>query len=315
MILFEPISPRHRVREEQLGQFCSGHRSHGTTSQPGRHPRRQNAAAATTDPPALCDRSHVCLPSLAVFTLGGLIAGVVAAFIVGISKTGLPGSALAAIPLIAVVVEGRMIPGATLPLLIVADLFAVAWYRRHTRWDVLRGLAPWLGVGFLAGIGFFIVVGAATKQLERAIGVILVVIVLLQLWRMYRDVAPRTGVGTAAGFGTAGGFTTFVANAAGPVLNTHLAGLRLDKSELLGSAAWLYFVLNVAKIPFYLALGSWFEGGPFFTVESLAWNLVLVPAIVAGVFTGRYVYRRIPQRRFLLAVLLLSVAGALALVF
>jgi uncharacterized membrane protein YfcA len=99
------------------------------------------------------------------------------------------------------------------------------------------------------------------------------------------------------------------------VINTHLASLRLPKGEVLGTAAWLYFLVNLSKIPFYTALGLWSDGGAFFTTESLAWDAVLVPAIVGGVFVGRFVYRRIPQKEFLIAVLLLSAIGALVLVF
>jgi hypothetical protein len=40
-----------------------------------------------------------------------------------------------------------------------------------------------------------------------------------------------------------------------------------------------------------------------------------VPAIVAGVFVGRTVNRRIPQKEFLVAVLALSAIGAFVLVF
>lgn len=250
-----------------------------------------------------------------MFTPGGLILGAIAAFVIGISKTGLPGSGLAALPLLALVVEGRLIPGATLPLLIVADLFATTWYRRHARWDVLRSLWPWLAVGFALGIGFFVTVGSATRLLERSIGVILVVIISIQLWRTLTNRPSHlTGTG-AAGYGTAGGFTTFVANAAGPVINSYLASQRFPKGEVVGTAAWLFFTVNVAKIPFYLALGRWSEGGAFFTAESLAWDTVLVPAIVGGVFVGRAVYRRIPQREFLVAVLALSGLGSLVLVF
>lgn len=249
-----------------------------------------------------------------MLTTGGLVAGATAAFIVGLSKTGLPGVSLAAIPLIALVVEGRLIPGATLPLLIVADLFAIYWYRRFARWDLLRGLTPSIGVGFVLGMAFFIVIGAATRQLERSIGIILLVVVLLQMWHMIREATPNLGRWAIAGFGAAGGFTTFVANAAGPVINTYLAALRLPKSELLGTAAWLYFVVNLAKIPFYVAIGAWSEGGVFFTAESLLWNLTLVPAIVLGVAVGRQIYHRIPQRQFLFAVLALSAIGSLVLV-
>ncbi len=250
-----------------------------------------------------------------MFTAGGLIAGAIAAFFIGISKTGIPGTGILAVPLLALVVGGRMIPGVMLPLLIVADFFALAWYRRHARWDLLRPLGVWLAVGFAIGITFFVAVGSASGAVERTIGVIVLVIVLLQLWRMWRqtEARPLGPVGTAT-YGTAGGFTTFVANAAGPIINTYLAGLRLHKSELLGTAAWLYFVVNVAKIPFYLGLQVWSDGGAFFTLEGLAFGAAMVPAVVIGVLTGRQIYRRIPQGAFLVAILVLSAAGALNLV-
>lgn len=249
-----------------------------------------------------------------MFTAGGLLIGAVAAFLAGISKTGLPGAALVSIPLIALVIDGRQIPGATLPILIVADLFAIAWYRSHTRWDVLRPLTIWLGVGFAIGIAFFASIGGAGRTLERAIGVMVLVIVIVQLWRMFAEEEPRAGVVATAAYGATGGFTTFVANAAGPVINTYLATLRLPKSEFLGTSAWLYFAVNLSKIPFYIALGLWSAGGSFFTLETLVWDAALVPAVVAGAFTGRILYERIPQRSFLIAILVLSGAGALALV-
>ena len=249
-----------------------------------------------------------------MFTAGGLIAGAIAALFIGVAKTGLPGSGLVAIPLIALVVDGRLIPGATLPLLLAADLFAVAWYRRHTRWDLLRPLGVFIGVGYAVGIAFFVSLGSATEELERSIGLILLVIIVLQLWRTYRSGQPLEGRAAAFAYGTSGGFTTFVANAAGPVINTYLASLRLPKEEFLGTTAWLYFVVNLSKIPFYVALGAWTDGGSFFTDETLAWNGLLIPAVVAGVYAGRAVYSRVPQRAFLLAVLGLSAAGALVLV-
>lgn len=249
-----------------------------------------------------------------VFTLAGLAAGAVAALFIGVAKTGLPGAGLVSIPLIALVVDGRLIPGAALPLLIVADLFAVAWYRSHTRWDLLRPLAGAIGVGYLGGIAFFVMLGTATQLLERWIGVILLFVILVQLIRALRVAQPGASSLAKIGYGVTGGFTTFVANAAGPVINTYLASVKLPKEQFLGTAAWLYFVVNLSKIPFYLALGAWSAGGDFFTWQSLLWDLSLVPAIFVGVFVGRAMYQRIPQRGFLLAVLGLSAAGALILV-
>ena len=132
---------------------------------------------------------------------------------------------------------------------------------------------------------------------------------------MWRGTPQRPAtVTTAAIYGTTGGFTTFVANAAGPIINTYLVGLGLPKHQLIGTTAWLYFMVNLSKVPFYLALGEWSSGGRFFTGESLLFDLAVVPAVVAGVYSGRAVFHRIPQRAFLIVVLVLSAGGALKLV-
>ncbi len=249
-----------------------------------------------------------------MFSVTSLIVAAVAAAIIGLAKTGLPGGGIVAIPMFATVLEGRLLPGAVLPLLIVADLFAVSWYRQHTRWDLLRPLAGWVALGFAGGISFFAAVGAATKSLSFAIGLMVLIVVALQLVRMIRRTPPSPATtGTAVVYGTSGGFTTFVSNAAGPLMNTYLAGLGLTKHELIGTSAWFYFVVNVAKIPCYIALGVWVTGGPFFTRDSLVFDAVLVPAIVVGVLGGRWLFSRIPQRAFLLSVLLFSAAGAVKL--
>lgn len=249
-----------------------------------------------------------------MFTVSALLAGAVAAYIVGLSKTGVPGGGLLAIPLFAIVFEGRLITGATLPVLLFADLFAIAWYRQHARWDLLKPLAVWVGLGYALGIMFFVAVGAATRSLELVIGSIVLVIVMIQAWRLWRGtpIRPATTL-TAAIYGTPGGFTTFVANAAGPVINTYMISLGLPKHQMVGTAAWLYFVVNATKIPFFVALGRWTDGGPFFTSDSLLFGLAVAPAVVAGVYSGRAVFHRIPQRTFLIVVLTLSAGGALKL--
>lgn len=246
-----------------------------------------------------------------VFTAEAMIAGAVAAYIIGFSKTALPGSALLAVPLFATVFEGRLIAGGTLPVLIFADVFAVSWYRHHTQWHVLRPLAVWIGVGYVLGIAFFVGVGSASRPVEIAIGAIVLFIVALQVWRLWRGNPARPATtATAATYGTTGGFTTFVANAAGPVINTYLVGVGLPKAQMVGTSAWLYLVVNLTKIPLYLMIGAWIGGGSFFTADSLAYDAMVLPGVVAGVFTGKAMFHRIPQRAFLALVLLLSAAGA-----
>ena len=141
------------------------------------------------------------------------------------------------------------------------------------------------------------------------IGVIVLSMVAIQVFRSVRRAAAADAtVVAAAGYGTAGGFTTFVSNTAGPIMNTYLVRLGLDKHEMIGTSAWFYFVVNVTKVPIYLALGAWSAGGHFFTGESLAFDLTLVPMVVIGAYGGRRLFPHLPQQLFL-GIVLVAVGG------
>ena len=76
----------------------------------------------------------------------------VAAVSIGIAKTGVPGFGIFAVPLFALLVGDAVgSAGWLLPLLIVADLFAVAYHRRHAQVGRLVELIPWVLVGMVLG--------------------------------------------------------------------------------------------------------------------------------------------------------------------
>lgn len=234
--------------------------------------------------------------------------GTMAAIIVGLSKTALPGAGLIATPLFALVAAGRGITGTTLPILLIADLFAVGWYRQHADWNVLKPLVAPVVAGFAAGLVFFVAVGNDVRLIEVTIAIIVLFVVGLQAVRMVRKRPPRRATpSTAIAYGTVGGFTTFVSNTAGPIMNTYLVGLGMQRETQIGTSAWFYFAVNAAKIPCFLALGG------FFTADSLRYDLALVPAVVFGAIAGRHITRRFTDAAFQYIVLLLSAAGGLKL--
>ena len=132
-----------------------------------------------------------------MFTLAALTVGAFAAWLVGVSKTALPGAAIIATPLLATVVHGREIAGTTLPILLTADLFAIVWYRQDACWDLLRPLFTPVVVGFALGACFFISVGTATRPLDVTIGVIVLSMVVIQVVRSVRRTAARGADGRA----------------------------------------------------------------------------------------------------------------------
>ena len=248
------------------------------------------------------------------FSIGDLVLGALAAITIGLGKTAIPGAGMLAVPLVANVFDGRPTVGATLIILVTADLFAVRWYREHTRWDVLRAMVPWIAIGYVAGAWFFIAIGSGGRTLDVTMGAIILVMVLIQAVRMLRRSAARPpSTGAAAFYGSTGGFATFVSNNAGPIMNAHLLRLGLDKSELVGTSAWFYFGVNVVKFPIYAALGWWTAGGGFFTGDAGRFAVLMMPVVVAAVLVGRRLFHVVPTQLFVAIVLVLAAAASVKL--
>lgn len=250
-----------------------------------------------------------------VFTTSHILLGLAAAIIIGLSKTAVPGGGLLATPILAMVVSGRLIAGTTVPLLLVADVIAVYWFGRNARRDVLLPIARSVALGFVAGTLFYVFVGAAGRSFDVVLGVTILVLVALQLLRFVRKspaVDPSPAITNVVG--VTGGFTTFVANAAGPVINTYFVGIGLQKDELIATSAWFYFGVNATKVPVYVGIQTWASGGKFFTANSLRYDLLLAPIVIVAMFVGRWLLHRIAQRTFTIAVLVLAAIASTKLI-
>jgi len=234
-----------------------------------------------------------------------------AACLFGFAKTAVGGVAGLAIALFAIVLPARESTGAVLTLLLVGDLVAVRLYRHHADWAMLLRLLPSVIPGLALGAWF---VAVADQSLMRGcIGAALLAMALLQLWSRRRAGRPerppgrvRTLAGKATPFsvGVIAGFATMTANAAGPVMTMYLLMAGLPVLGLLGTGAWFFLLVNLAKVPFSAGL-ELIDGA------TLLLDLALVPPLLAGAAIGARVANKIPRRRFEDITLALTVvAGA-----
>jgi uncharacterized membrane protein YfcA len=243
------------------------------------------------------------------FAWDGWTVLAVAAFLIGASKTGFPGVGILAILLTARVIPARLSTGLILPMLVVGDIFAVAYYRRHAVWKHLVKLIPFAALGIVLG---WLALGQVKvdQQLRIFIAVVILVMLALNWWRNRRggDVPIPTGWWFPVCMGLIAGVTTMMANAAGPVMIIYLLAMRLPKTEFLGTGAWYYLILNWFKVPFSGNLGliNW---------ESLQFNLVLLPLIAAGALAGIWLVKYVPEKTFGTIVQVLAVVAAAALLF
>ncbi len=247
------------------------------------------------------------------WALGGL-----AALLIGFSKTGLPSVGILAVLLMALVFQGRAAVGTTVVLLIVADLFAVAWYRRYTRWDKLWQLLPWVASGMLIGTVTLLLVGEDVRgrdQLNAWIGWLVLAMLGVHLVRLrWRAQFQPTSLSALIVTGSAAGFATTVSNAASPVMSIYMTSLGLPKHEFMGTTAWYFLMFNVAKLPLYFLVTMIVPQRPLFTADGLIFDLVVSPAVLLGVWLGRWALPRLRQQLFDALVLGLSAATALILI-
>ncbi|PZA08113.1 MULTISPECIES: sulfite exporter TauE/SafE family protein [unclassified Meiothermus] len=246
---------------------------------------------------------------------------VLAALIVGASKSGVPGGGILAVALFAQIFPARESTGALLPVLIVGDLLAVTLLRQHVNWPRLWRLFPWTAAGILLGVGVLAVIDDA--ELRGVIGGLIVAMTVYQLAQRFRDRPPLVGVRRYAvptgnlpsaswvftlGMGLSAGVTTMVANAAGPFTTLYLLAMRLDKLEFVGTTAWFFLAVNLFKLPFAVGLGliSW---------QTLQVDLLLAPAVGVGALWGRWMLRQMDQALFERLVLGLALLGGLRLLF
>jgi uncharacterized membrane protein YfcA len=245
------------------------------------------------------------MPSLTTAQWALAVAGALG---MGISKAGFPGMSLVHVVVFALVFGARNSTGIILPMLIAADILAVRAFQQHAQWIYIRRMLPATVVGIVVG---FVLMGRLNEAaFAPLIGVIVLALTLMQIGRMAKpDLLADVPHSHAFAWtmGLLAGITTMIANAAGPVITLYALSVSLPKFELVGTVAWFFFIVNLVKVPFSVWLGliRW---------DTLTLNLILVPAVFAGVAIGRWLTHKVPQRLFDGLLLAFAFVAALRLV-
>lgn len=229
---------------------------------------------------------------------------VLSALCVGMSKTGVQGIMLMIVPLLAMAFGAKESTGIILPMLCMADIMAVAYYKRIADWKIVAKLLPTAILGFFLAIGVDSLVPYG--QFRQLMGWTLMLALVVMIWNEIFGKENRwmKKWWYAAIFGLMGGFTTMIGNAAGPVMSVYLLTMRKEKMEYIGINAWFFLVVNLLKIP--LQAFVWNN----ITWNSLQLNLLMLPIIGVGAVIGVSIVKQLPEkvfRRFIQVVTILSV--------
>ncbi|UCS92559.1 sulfite exporter TauE/SafE family protein [Echinicola marina] len=236
------------------------------------------------------------------------ILSFLAAFVIGLSKAGIKGIAVINVIFMAIAFEAKQSTGIVLPLLIVADVFAVIYYNRHTQWKYVAKFLPWMILGIVLGSWFGMDLPEQTFKIIMAI-IIFLTVIFIVWWDQKKVKDVPTHWAFASGVGTLAGFTTMVGNLAGPISNIYFLAMRLPKNQFIGTAAWLFMIINVFKLPFHFFVWN------TITEETLLLDLKLVPGIILGFILGIKIVKRIDEAFFRKMILVLTALGAIVILF
>ena len=198
--------------------------------------------------------------------------------------------------------------GILLPMLIFADIFAVVYYNKHVQWHFIKKLFPAMVVGVLVGV--WVGNDISETLFKRIMAIIIIGSVVIMFYMENRRTASvPTNKVFSNGTGFLAGFTTMIGNLAGPVSDIYFLAMRLPKNEFIGTAAWLFFIINVFKLPFHIFIWK------TISYETLLLNSVLIPVVTLAFFLGAYLVRLISNVNYRRFVLIVTALGGVIMLF
>jgi uncharacterized membrane protein YfcA len=246
------------------------------------------------------------MPAYLSLTEGQWTLALLGAFIIGMGKAGLKGLDMLSVTLMAMVFGGKGSTGVVLPLLCVADIAAVIYYKRHVKWQYFFRLIPWMVVGILVGVW----VGNRLDEVlfRKIMAVIILVTVLMVLLIEFRlkQAIPDNRL-LAASTGLLAGFTSMIGNLAGAFANVYFLAMRAPKNDFIGTTAWIFLCINLFKFPFQVWVWKNIH------LNTLSTDLLLLPLLAAGFAVGIKLIGMLDERLFRKVVIVLTVMGGLVM--
>lgn len=248
---------------------------------------------------------HLIHPAL---TPGYMLLFLFAALILGMSKAGLSGFGLAAVPIMALIFGAKESTGVILPMLITADIMAVMYWRRHAVWKYIIVILPWVALGIVAALitGNMINNSQFRILLLTIVWIMLFLMVVNDVRKKDDSTVPQSKIFSSL-MGFTGGFATMIGNAAGPVFTLYFLSMRLPKKEFIGTSAWLYLIMNTGKLPLQVLV--WKN----ITLSSLIPGLIAIPVIALGIFSGIRIVKMFPENVYRYFVIGTTIATSVLL--
>jgi uncharacterized membrane protein YfcA len=94
-------------------------------------------------------------------------------------------------------------------------------------------------------------------------------------------------------------------NLAGAFSNVYFLAMRMPKNDFIGTAAWVFLLINYFKLPFQVFFWKNIDAGTLYT------DLLLLPAMLLGFWLGVKIVAKIKDDSYRRVVIALTLVGAI----
>lgn len=231
------------------------------------------------------------------------------AVLIGMSKTGIHGVGTLSVPILAYLFGAKASTGVLLPILCIADVMAVIYYRRELRLKNIFGLLPWTVLGLILALVVGNHIAPSSFRALMAVCILLGLVVLVWSERKSNIESVTSSKYYSPFFGLLVGFATMIGNAAGPIVTVYLLSMRLNKIAFVSTGAWFVMTVNFIKMP--LQIWVWDN----LDLPTLLLGLTTIPFIAVGALIGIKLVKILPEKEFRQAMIILTVVATLMLLY
>jgi len=217
-----------------------------------------------------------------------------AAFLVGLSKGGLPAVGMLSVPILSLIMPPLLAAVLLLPIYILSDIVSVWLYRREYSLKNIQVLVP-------AGI-LGVLIGWATASFvsDRMVAVLIGLMGIsfcLYTWtkKSNKTIAAPADIRKGLAWGTLSGFTSFVSHAGAPPFQIYVLPQQLPKMVFAGTTTIVFAAVNLAKVIPYASLHP-------YTASTLQISAFLLPVAAVGTVVGKKLIEGLSEKWFFLAV-------------
>ncbi len=234
------------------------------------------------------------------------ISAIIAGILVGLSKAGLKGINVITVTLLALAFGAKASTGIAVLLLIMGDTMAVIYYKRKCNWSLLLKLLPYVFIGVVIGAYVGQDMPEAIFKKVMAIIIILSAIMMIVSEKYSYEIKDKSTLLSVV-FGLLTGITTMIGNLAGAFSNLFFLSMRLSKEAFIGTAAWLFFIINIFKVPFHVIMWETVH------TNSLITAIKLLPFIIIGFIIGLKTVALFTDKSYRYFIIFMTIVGAVVM--